>query len=123
LSDNVDHPKHYKDVIPGIEAIDVTKHFNFCRGNAIKYIWRAAVKGNEVEDLQKAIWYLQCELESLGVPRGDSASAVTKVVDDITRHPDYQVMRVHKEAAEYRLEAITAALEGVVEALTGDIEV
>lgn len=59
---SVDHPKHYNQV-PGIECIDVVEHFNFNRGNAIKYIWRAGDKGNEIEDLQKALWYIQREIE------------------------------------------------------------
>ena len=63
-SDNVNHPPHYNQV-PSIECIDVVRHFNFARGNAIKYIWRAGAKGNEIEDLQKAIWYLQDEIKRL----------------------------------------------------------
>lgn len=60
---NVDHPKHYNQVPGGIECIDVVEHFNFNRGNAIKYIWRAGDKGDIVEDLQKALWYIQREIE------------------------------------------------------------
>lgn len=58
----VDHPKHYTKV-PGIECIDVTKHFNFNKGNAIKYIWRAGDKDNEVQDLEKAKKYIDFEIE------------------------------------------------------------
>jgi hypothetical protein len=64
--DPVNHPAHYTGPVPGNECIDVTRHFNFARGNAIKYIWRAGAKGNEVEDLRKAIWYLQDEIARLG---------------------------------------------------------
>ena len=65
LKDNVNHPSHYESTVPNVECIDVTEHFNFNRGNAIKYIWRAGHKdkSKEVEDLQKAIWYLQREIE------------------------------------------------------------
>ena len=58
--DNVNHPKHYGKV-PGIECIDVVRHFNFNRGNAIKYLWRAGEKDPKkiVEDLSKAIWYIE----------------------------------------------------------------
>jgi hypothetical protein len=59
--DMVNSPPHYKDRVPGLECIDVTQHFNFCLGNAIKYIWRADMKGGD-QDLEKAIWYLQREL-------------------------------------------------------------
>ncbi|MEM7069833.1 MAG: DUF3310 domain-containing protein [Pseudomonadota bacterium] len=61
--DPVNFPQHYTEHPSGIECIQVTEHMNFCRGNAIKYIWRAGSKGNEVQDLEKAIWYLQREIE------------------------------------------------------------
>ena len=61
MSETVNHPKHYNS-IPGIECIDVIEHFNFNRGNAIKYVWRAGLKGECVEDLRKAIWYLEREI-------------------------------------------------------------
>ena len=65
--DVVSHPAHYTRNASGIECIQVTEHFNFCRGNAIKYIWRAGEKdpSKEVEDLRKAIWYLQREIERI----------------------------------------------------------
>lgn len=59
------NPPHYKDRVPGIECIDVTKHFSFLRGNAIKYLWRAGLKGDPIEDLKKAIWYIQSEIDHL----------------------------------------------------------
>lgn len=62
MTDNVNHPKHYTSHPSGVECIEVTKHMNFNRGNAIKYIWRAGDKGNEIEDLKKSIWYLQDEI-------------------------------------------------------------
>ena len=62
--DDVQHPSHYNQV-PGIECIDVVKHFNFCRGNAIKYIWRAGHKGDAVKDLRKAIQNLEFEIAQL----------------------------------------------------------
>ena len=64
-ADNVNHPAHYAETVPGIECIEVTRHFNFNRGNAIKYIWRAGFKSDEIEDLKKAIWYLNDEIEKL----------------------------------------------------------
>jgi hypothetical protein len=64
MSDAVNHPSHYGQV-PGVECIDVVRHFNFNRGNAIKYIWRAGLKGNEIEDLRKAAFYIQDEIERI----------------------------------------------------------
>lgn len=63
MSDPVDHPQHYTDRVPGIECIDVTEHFPFSTGNAIKYIWRAELKDNYIEDLKKARWYLDREIK------------------------------------------------------------
>lgn len=60
----VHHPDHYNQ-IPGIECIEVVRHMNFNRGNAVKYIWRAGAKGDEVEDLEKARWYLDDEIARL----------------------------------------------------------
>lgn len=61
-SDPVNSPDHYKQV-PGIECYEVVRHFPFLKGNAIKYIWRSAHKGNEVGDLKKAIRCLELELK------------------------------------------------------------
>jgi hypothetical protein len=55
------NPDHYKAHPSGVECIQITEHMNFCCGNAIKYIWRHAMKGG-TQDLEKAIWYLQREL-------------------------------------------------------------
>ena len=73
-NDQVNHPKHYTSDPSGIECIDVTRHRNFNIGNAIKYLWRAGLKEDkdrklidkQVEDLNKAIWYLVDEIHRLG---------------------------------------------------------
>ena len=65
MTDPVNHPKHYNNHASGIECIDVVRHMNFNRGNAIKYIWRAGDKGNEIEDLKKAAWYISDEIKRL----------------------------------------------------------
>lgn len=63
-SPSVDHPPHYTEHPSGVECIAITEHFNFCLGNAIKYIWRAGLKGDAVEDLKKARWYIDRELKN-----------------------------------------------------------
>lgn len=65
--DNVNHPQHYQSVSKcecgkTIECINITREMGFNLGNAIKYIWRCEKKGKKAEDLKKAIWYLQDEL-------------------------------------------------------------
>jgi hypothetical protein len=62
MNDNVNHPKHYTNHPSGVECIEVTEHMNFCVGNAIKYLWRAGLKGEQIEDLRKARWYIDREI-------------------------------------------------------------
>lgn len=60
--DPVASPKHYRHP-SGIECIQITEHMNFNLGNALKYLWRCDSKGAPIEDLQKAIWYINREIE------------------------------------------------------------
>ena len=71
----VEHPSHYtwlKDKC-GIEVIDITRHLDFNKGNAVKYILRSGykeeqgytTKQKEIEDIKKAIWYLNDKLKML----------------------------------------------------------
>lgn len=69
-SDPVDHPAHYNQ-LPAccqecgrpIECIDVIEWMTLNLGTAVKYIWRNEEKGNQVEDLRKARWYLDREIK------------------------------------------------------------
>lgn len=63
--DMVNHPPHYNAHPRGIETIDFIEHMDFCLGNAIKYIARSEHKGNQIQDLQKAIWYLNRKINTL----------------------------------------------------------
>lgn len=58
-------PSHYREHPSGVECIQVTEHMTFCVGNAVKYLWRAGKKGPAVEDLRKAVWYLEREIRRL----------------------------------------------------------
>ena len=72
-TDNVNHPSHYNSHPSGIECIDIARHHNFNIGNTIKYLWRAGLKSEEgmedtykqVEDLNKAIWYIKDEIKRI----------------------------------------------------------
>ena len=72
-SDSVNHPAHYNSHPSGIECIEIARHHNFNIGNAIKYLWRAGLKSEEgmedadkqVEDLNKAIWYINDEIKRI----------------------------------------------------------
>jgi hypothetical protein len=63
---SVEHPKHYNRHPSGIECITIAEQFNFNIGNAVKYLWRAGLKGSQVEDLKKAKWYVEREIKRVG---------------------------------------------------------
>ena len=63
IADPVNHPPHYTAHPSGVECIQITEHMGFCLGNAVKYIWRADLKADAIEDLQKARWYIDREIE------------------------------------------------------------
>jgi hypothetical protein len=64
MSEAVNHPKHYGGEDNPMEVIKIINHYdlNFELGNVIKYVLRADKKGNRKQDLQKALWYLQHEI-------------------------------------------------------------
>lgn len=73
MKDNVNHPDYYNSHPSGIECIDIARHYCFSIGSAIKYLWRAGLKKEqgktdrekEIEDLEKAIWYIQDRINEL----------------------------------------------------------
>jgi hypothetical protein len=69
MKESVDHPDHYGGKENPYEAIKVIEAWNlgFCLGNAVKYISRAGKKDKSkvIEDLEKAVWYLQREINKL----------------------------------------------------------
>ena len=75
--DNVNHPPHYTQHPSGVECIQITEHFDFCLGNAIKYIWRAGEKNkdSEIEDLEKARWYIDRQIARLKKEKEDAKIA------------------------------------------------
>ena len=63
MTDPVNHPSHYNAHPSGIECIQITEHMGFNLGNAIKYVWRADLKNDAIEDLRKAAWYINREIQ------------------------------------------------------------
>jgi hypothetical protein len=54
--DVVNHPGHYTKF--SVEVIDITENLDFLSGNIVKYVVRAPFKGEQLQDLRKAQWYL-----------------------------------------------------------------
>lgn len=66
--DMVNHPPHY--TAGAVECIDAIRAalgddglVAYCRGNAIKYLWRTGKKGDAVQDMEKAVWYITKAVE------------------------------------------------------------
>lgn len=69
----VNRPKHYTSNPSKIECIEIAQHFDFCIGNALKYLWRAGIKDSnlEIQDLKKAIWYIERKIKILKQAQGE----------------------------------------------------
>lgn len=67
MAESVNHPSHYGGADNPYEAIKVVEAWglSFCLGNVVKYISRAGKKGDALEDLKKARWYLDREITNL----------------------------------------------------------
>ena len=71
VNDDVKHPNHYTDTPFGLEVIEITKHYDFCTGNALKYIFRhgkkvydgLTIKDSAIKDLRKAIQNLEFKIK------------------------------------------------------------
>lgn len=73
VDDKISHPNYYTSHPSGIECIEIAKYYDFCIGSAIKYLWRAGLKteegktakAKEIEDLKKAITFIQFKIDTL----------------------------------------------------------
>ena len=80
--ESVNHPKHYNSHPSGVECIDIIRHYCYDIGAAIKYLWRAGLKTEEgmtdrekeIEDLRKAIWYINDRIRQLQTESSSDAS-------------------------------------------------
>ena len=64
MIDIINHPPHYTEHPSKIECIEIARHLDFNRGNAIKYLWRCGKKDNANQELKKVIWYLNDEINN-----------------------------------------------------------
>jgi len=68
MTDMINHPTHYTSHPSGVECITITEHMGFNLGNALKYIWRADLKGDAITDLEKAAFYIAREIARRASP-------------------------------------------------------
>lgn len=98
----INHPDHYNAHPSGIECIDVVEHYGFNVGNAIKYLWRAGLKGDRIEDLEKAAWYIAREKEKIAKEAAAEKAAADRRSAIAQRGAN---TRARKAAAEKRAKA------------------
>ena len=63
-SDTVHHPKHYTSDDCGVEAIEITSLLPACISNAVKYVWRCGKKDEDLQELKKALWYVNYSIDN-----------------------------------------------------------
>ena len=98
--EHVNHPAHYqrKD---GIECIDIIRHYACDIANAIKYLWRAGLKSEmgmedaekEIEDLKKALWYIEDYGKHLK-PTMQKLTQTTTIEDRIRQTTGYHIREI-----------------------------
>lgn len=99
--DAINHPKHYTSHPSGVECITVTEHMGFNLGNAVKYVWRADLKDDAIEDLRKAVWYLERE-----IARREKATPAPRPAPALRTHAEMRADRaILRRAAELGLVA------------------
>lgn len=80
--DPINNPQHYSHP-SGAECIEIAEWFSFNLGNAIKYIWRNGKKGDRLEDLRKARWYIDREILRIENDVNSREESVTGKLDPI----------------------------------------
>ena len=64
MSDTVHHPKHYTSDDCGVEAIEITSLLPACISNAVKYVWSCGKKDEDLQELKKALWYINYSIDN-----------------------------------------------------------
>ena len=93
MEEQVNHPSHYQQGIEPIEVIE-SWELNFSLGNAIKYILRSPYKGKQIEDLEKARWYIDREINRL------KDEMVKKNIEECVRKTSFSMKNLENKGDE-----------------------
>ena len=122
-SDTVNHPKHYTSDDCGVEAIEVTSLLPACISNAVKYVWRCGKKDEDLQELKKALWYINYSIDN------DLPSFVSELSDSLEYEALISKVKSHWTGNKYMFidavywgnqETMKKALELMIEELTGN---
>lgn len=104
LHDNVDHPQHYVSDPCGVEAIEITSLLPACVSNATKYIWRVGKKDSSLQELEKALWYINYSIDN------NLPSSVNNLTD--STHFEELITKVKKHWSGWKYVFIDAVYWG-----------
>lgn len=104
LSSTVNHPKHYTSDECGVEAIEITSLLPACLSNATKYVWREGKKDSSLQELEKALWYINYSIDN-GLP-----STVNDLTDSM--HFEELIAKVKKHWSGWKYVFIDAVYWG-----------
>ena len=123
--DNVHHPKHYTSDDCGVEAIEITSLLPACISNAVKYVWRCGKKDEDLQELKKALWYINYSLDN------DLPSFVDELSDSLEFQELVEKVKSHWVGNKYMFidavywgnqETMKKALELMIQELTSNQE-
>lgn len=117
MSDAI-NPSHYQQHPSGIECIEITEHLGFCLGNAWKYLHRAGLKDDKLQDFRKALWYIAREYNNVDVL---VRVIYPKSLALIRRYLSAQPNTVQRKLYLYLATGATYNLEDAQEILAGEI--
>ena len=113
--EHVNHPKHYNSHPNGIECIDIIRHYTCDIANAIKYLWRAGLKPEmgmedaekEIEDLKKALWYIE---DYLNNPNAEMTETTSTTIHDYVRQTTSHIVKKIIKGYENNISIAMSAL-------------
>lgn len=125
VADSVHHPKHYTSDDCGVEAIEITSLLPACISNAVKYVWRCGKKDEDLQELKKALWYINYSIEN------DLPSFVDQLSDSLEFQEMVEKVKSHWVGNKYMFidavywgnqETMKKALELMILELTSNQE-
>jgi hypothetical protein len=90
-AEQINQPDHYTSHPSGVECIEIAEGLNFNLGNAVKYVWRAGLKGDAVSCLRKSLWYLLRERRRLvrsSIPATSRTRSARQYAARVLEHVD-----------------------------------
>lgn len=125
-NEEVTHPRRYNAHKSGVECIELVEHLPANLANAVKYVWRRDLKGNPVQDLQKAAWYTRRERQRMALFELYDLRAVAQWTEDfwqnlaakvIASDPDSTLSRFLRPLLRQDFKQMLSVIENAIDEL------